>query len=144
MSEARTYSTTVPHVRIESTRGGFDILDDNNGVKLGRADVRDGFVYYSGRRKTLHHDVSAVVAGDIDDLVRALNTGLRNGRDDSAAAIPDSLRAIAARLGFDLRVVPGSMPFEAYDAGTYNQRMNFADLDRLVGWLDLHDRAAHA
>lgn len=54
-----------------------------------------------------------------------------------------SLRKIARRLGFELTVVPGDMPIEATRIGSRLLAMNFADLDELVAWLDLHDRAAH-
>jgi hypothetical protein len=57
--------------------------------------------------------------------------------------IPASLRTIADRLGFELTIVDDpDMPIEATRKGSRDLAMNFADLDRLVGWLDLHDRAA--
>ncbi len=88
-------------------------------------------------------DHAAAMDENVARNARTSAVSRATARRRAAEPIGASLHTIAARLGFELRTVAGRMPYEAYDAGTYNMRMNFADLGRLAAWLDSHDAARH-
>lgn len=78
----RVLSATAPHVTLQHFGGAVHVYDENTGRKLGQVDRIRGFAHYTGVKGGAHEGFTAVVAGGVEALVKALAKGIRNGRDD--------------------------------------------------------------
>ena len=82
-----TITAYAPEVTYEGHAPSVRVVDDMTGRTIGQADLIRGFAYYTGAHGTAHAGVSAVVAGGLDGLTKALASGVRNGHDERETGI---------------------------------------------------------
>ena len=85
--ETERLTAYAPEVTYDGQSPSVRVVDYMTERVIGQADLIRGFAYYTGAHGSAHAGVSAIVAGGLDGLTKALAGGLRNGRDDCESGI---------------------------------------------------------